>query len=218
MSNTMYDSLIDRLILFFTGERFQDEVASAKKDFFDESGIVDEESPNFEMRMTQFLEWYLFSRKLREVNLTPAEYALELPEFEMSSDERPLFENLVGIRHSLFEFLKIRGNDIYVKDLWLGKKIVIPNSPVNIGFNRDEIFDARVIPDGDTFRFTRAFCFHPPEASRYILSEIKRIRKLENPDEEEAFMLKLMKMRYRYEQYRHLKLEYIYTNEKKIKF
>lgn len=218
MSSAMYDALIDRLILFFTGERFHDEVASAKKDFFDESGVVDEESPNFEMRMTQFLEWYLFSRKLSDTNLTPAEYALELPEFEMSSEERPAFENLVAIRHSLFEFLKIRGNDIYVKDLWLGKKIVIPNSPVNIGFNRDEIFDARVIPDGDAFRFTRAFCFHPPEASRYILSEIKRIRKLESPIEEEAFMLKLLKMRYRYEQYRHLKLEYVYTNEKKIKF
>lgn len=214
----MYEDLIDRLIVFFTAEKFQDEVAAAKREFFDESGIVDEDHPHFEMRMTQFLEWYLFSRRMNDTGKTPAEYALEIPDFEMTSDERPAFENLVGVRHSLFEFLKIRGNDVYVRDLWLGKKIVIPDSPVNIGFNRDEIFDARVIPDGDVFRFTRAFCFHPPEASRYILSEIKRIRKLENPAEEEAFMLKLLKMRYRYEQYRHLRLDYIYTNEKRTKF
>ena len=34
----------------------------------------------------------------------------------------------------------------------------------------------------------------------------------------EALMLKLLKMRYKYEQYRHLKLDYVYTNEKKVKF
>lgn len=218
MSDLMYNELIDRLILFFTGARFREEVVAAKKDFFDEAGIVDEESQAFEMRMTQFLEWYLFTRKLRELNLTPAVYVLQLSEFEMTSAERPAYENLAAIRHGLFEFLKIRGDDIYIKDLWLGKKIIIRDSPINIGFNRDEIFDARLIPDGEGFRFSRAFCFHPAEAARYISGEMKRIRKLENPAEEEALMLKLMKMRYKYEQYRHLKLEYVYTNEKKLRF
>lgn len=214
----MYENLIDRLILFFTGERFKDDVAIAKKDFFDEAGVMDEENYSFEMRMTQFLEWYLFTRKLTEPQLTPAQYALQLEDFQMTSQERPDFENLAATRHGLFEFIKIRGEDIHIKDLWLNKKIVIPNSPINIGFNRDEIFDARLIPVGENFQFSRAFCFHPAEASRYILGEIKRIRKLENPAEEEAFMLRLLKMRYKYEQYRHLKLEYVYTNEKKIRF
>lgn len=214
----MYDELIDRLILYFTADRFKDDVASGKKEFFDEAGVVDEESQVFEMRMTQFLEWYLFTRRLGGVGLVPAVYALQLPDFKMTAAERPAFENLATVRHGLFEFQKIRGDDIYIKDLWLNKKIVIRNSPINIGFNRDEIFDARLIPEGDGFRFSRAFCFHPMEASKFILSEIKRIRKLENHDEEEAFMLRLMKMRYKYEQYRHLKLEYVYTNEKKVRF
>jgi hypothetical protein len=214
----MYENLIDRLILFFTTDRFKNEVAVGKKTFFDEAGIMDEESQVFEMRMTQFLEWYLFTRRLTESGLTPAQYALQLPDFEMTSQERPQFENLAAVRHGLFEFIKLRGEDIHVKDLWLNKKIVIPNSPINIGFNRDEIFDARLIPGGETFAFSRAFCFHPSEASRYIMGEIKRIRKLENPDEEETFMLRLLKMRYKYEQYRHLKLEYVYTNEKRVRF
>jgi hypothetical protein len=214
----MYENLIDRLILFFTADRFKNEVTTGKKAFFDEAGIMDEESQVFEMRMTQFLEWYLFTRKLTDSGLTPAQYALQLPDFEMTSQERPQFENLASIRHGLFEFIKLRGEDIHVKDLWLNKKIVIPNSPINIGFNRDEIFDARLIPVGETFSFSRAFCFHPSEASRYIMGEIKRIRKLESPDEEEGFMLRLLKMRYKYEQYRHLKLEYVYTNEKRVRF
>lgn len=216
------NELIDRLITFFTSERFANEVAGAKKEFFDESGVMDEENQDFEMRMTQFLEWYLFTRPLAEVGITPAYYALQLPEFGMTAEERPQFEKLAGTRHSLFEFLKIRGDDIYVRDLILNKKIVIPNSPINIGFSREEFFDARLIPDGEHYQFSRAFCFHPEDASKYILSEIKRIKKSGRPNdnvaEEEAFMLRLLKMRYKYEQYRHLKLEYVYTNEKKVRF
>lgn len=212
------NELIDRLITFFTSDQFQEEVARAKKDFFDESGVMDEENQDFEMRMTQFLEWYLFTRHLTGIGITPAFYALQLPEFKMTAEERPLFEKLAVTRHSLFEFLKIRGDDIYVRDLFLNKKIIIPNSPINIGFSREEFFDARLVPDGENFQFSRAFCFHPEEASKFILSEIKRIKKSGKPGEDETFMLRLLKMRYKYEQYRHLKLEYVYTNEKKVRF
>jgi hypothetical protein len=215
---TIFDDYIDRLTLFFTGDLFRTDVAAGKKEFFDEAGVMDEENHAFEMRMTQFLEWYLFSRTLDRIGQTPAQYALELEEFKMTAEERPKFENLALTQHGLFEFLKIRGEDIHIKHLFLDKKIVIQNSPISIGFNRDEIFDARLIPDQDGFRFSRGFCFHPAEASGYILSEVKKLRKTDNPIESEAFMLRLLKLRYKYEQYRHLKLDYVYTNEKKVRF
>jgi hypothetical protein len=215
---TIFDELTERLTLFFTSDRFKSEVAAAKKEFFDEAGVMDEENHAFEMRMTQFLEWYLFTRRLAAEGMTPAEYALQSEDFAMTSQERPLFENLASVRHSLFEFLKIRGDDIYIRDLFLDKKIVIYRSPIRIGFNRNEIFDARLIPDGEHFHFTKGFCFHPTEATKYILGEIKKLRKIESPAKEEALMLRLLKIRYKYEQYRHLKLEYVYTNEKKVRF
>jgi hypothetical protein len=213
----MYEELIDRLTTYFTGDQYRDDVAIAKKEFFDEAGIMDEENHQFEMRMTQFLEWFLFTRRLKGAELTPAQYALQLEDFEMTADERPLFENLATTRHSLYEFLKIRGDDIHIRDLFLDKKIVIHDSPIRIGFNRDEFFDGRLIPHGEEFHFARSFCFHPGEASKYILGEVKKLRK-SSASEQEAFMLKLLKMRYKYEQYRHLKLDYVYTNEKKVRF
>jgi hypothetical protein len=218
----MYEELIDRLTLHFTNDPYRAEVAAAKKEFFDEAGIMDEESQFFEMRMTQFLEWYLFTRPLSLAigagRVTPAVRALEIEEFVMTADERPAFESLACIRHSLFEFVRIRGEEIHIHDLLLDKPIVIYGSPIRIGFSRDEIFDARLIPDGEQFHFSRAFCFHPAEASRYILAEIKKLRKSKNTSDEETFMLKAIKMRYKYEQYRHLKLDYVYTNEKKVRF
>jgi hypothetical protein len=212
-----YEELTERLIVHFAGESFATDVAAAKKAFFDEAGIMDEENAAFEMRMTQFLEWYLFARPLAGGPLTPAQVALQAEDFPIAEGERPFFENLANSRHSLFEFVKIRGDDIYVRDLFHSKKIVIRGSPIRIGFSREEIFDARLIPTGEEFSFSRAFCFHPEDAAKYIHSEVKKARK-SPPAEQEALMLRLLKMRYKYEQYRHLKLDYVYTNEKKVRF
>lgn len=217
-----FEPLIDRLIVHFTGDAWRAEVATAKKDFFQDAGIMDEQTDHFEMRMTQFLDWYLFTRKLTGRNVTPAQFALEIDDFKMTAEERVLFESLSEAKHSLFEFLRLRGRDIFVKDLILDKEIVLRESQVNIGFSRDEIFEARLIPYGEDFVFARSFCFHPGEARGFIDEEIGKLQDIEDENESqaatEAFLLRLMKMRYKYEQFRHLKLEYIYTNEKKVRF
>lgn len=215
--NNRYEELTERLIVHFAGEKFATDVAAAKKEFFDEAGIMDEENASFEMRMTQFLEWYLFARPMAGGALTPSQVALQSDDFAIDPSERLLFENLASSRHSVFEFVKIRGDDIYVKDLFQQKSVVIRGSPIRIGFSRDELFDARLIPTGEEFSFSRAFCFHPEGASKFIQTEVKKVRKAPQP-EREALMLRLLKMRYKFEQYRHLKLDYIYTNEKKVRF
>lgn len=212
-----YESLIERLIAYFTGPKFVKDISAAKREFFDDAGIMDEATPDFEVRMTQFLDWYLFSRGLHQVHLTPSQYALQISDFKMEPSERPAFENLANVRHSLFDFNRVRGSDIYVQDLFSDEEIVIRNSDVRIGFNRDEIFDARLIPNGEERVFAKGFCFHPVEASRFITGEIKKLRKASD-EEREILMLRLLKMRYKYDQYRHLKLDFIYTTEKKVRF
>ncbi len=217
-----FEPLIDRLIVYFTGDAWRAEVANAKKEFFQDAGIMDEQTDHFEMRMTQFLDWYLFTRKLTGRDVSPAQFALEIDDFAMTADERLLFECLSEPQHSLYEFLRLRGRDIFVKDLILDKEVILRESQVNIGFSRDEIFEARLIPFGEDFVFARSFCFHPNEARGFVDEEIKKLQDIEDETESniaiEAFLLRLMKMRYKYEQFRHLKLEYIYTNEKKVRF
>ncbi len=213
----IYHELIDRLIVYYTGHEFTREVADAKREFFDEAGVMDEENIFFEMRVTQFLEWYLFSRPLMSNLLTPAQSALVDKPFVKSESEIEKFQNLSRIKHSLFEFQKIRGDDVFIRDLFSGEKILIQKSPIQIGFSREEIFDARLIPDGNQYQFTRAFAFHPHEATDYILDEIKKVQRADFVLQD-VLMLRLLKMRYKYEQYRHLKLEHVYTNERKVRF
>jgi hypothetical protein len=212
----MYDQCMELLLGHFASGAYSGEVTEAKREFFEQAGIVDEDSAHFEVRMAQFLDWYIFSRELSREHLTPIQYVLDKPPFEVTEETRPYFEDMSNIKHSLYEFVKIKGTDITVRDLFEGKKITLKDSAVSAGFSPDEIFEARIIPSAQNNTFAKGFCFHPPEAKGFILKEIKKVKNLDK-GQREALMLRLLKMRYKFEQYKHIRLEFIYTNDSKLR-
>ncbi|MGE3975651.1 MAG: hypothetical protein AB7F59_14085 [Bdellovibrionales bacterium] len=212
----MMDRLIEKLLNYFTGAAYREEVIQAKKDFFEDAGLVGDESAYYEMRMSQFLDWYLFTRELSKTHLPPVQYAIENNLIGFEESDHALFESFGKCQHSLFEFIKVRGGDVYIRDLFTGKKIELRDSHVTSGFNSDEIFETRVIPYNNTHMFAKGFCFHPAEAKSFILKEIKKVKHLDMA-QKEALMFRLLKMRYKFEQYKHIRLEYIYTNDVKLR-
>ena len=48
------------------------------------------------------------------------------------------------------------------------------------------------------------------------LKEVKKVRHLDVSQQEEL-MFRLLKMRYRHEQYRHIRVDYIYSNDSKLR-
>lgn len=213
----IYDQIVERLLQHFTSGSFETEAAEAKVQFFNDLGDGPGDSEVFELRMSQFLDWYLFSRKLIKQQIPPILWALQSIDFKIEETERIYYANLAEARHSLFEFLKSSKNTLYIKDLFTGKKLQLVDSPVIEGFNKNDIFETRVFPHEDTFVLTKGFCFHPVEANKFILKEIKRAKKKDLTFQEEL-MFNLMKMRYKYDRYRHIPLEMIYTKETKLKF
>ena len=211
-----YENLLEKLIQVFTGPDYQREVLEAKREFFERAGIVDEESVNFETRMSQFLDWYMFSRELSDMHLPPVNYYLSKNRDQISQELMVPYENLTKTYHSLFEFLKLRDADIYVRCLFSKKKYELVDSVITAGFTTDEVFEARLIPFEKTWVFTKGFCFHPAEATKFILKEIKQVRHLDQTHKE-ALMLKLLKMRYKFEQYKHIRLNFIYSNDSKLR-
>lgn len=210
-----YFQLIEKILGHFAGDTFKDEVRQAKSEFFDNAGILDEHSEQFELRMSQFFDWYFFTREMKGYAQTPLDAVFMARELRFTPEELALIEDLKKHRHSLFEFVKIKDQDVTIKDLLQNKKIVVKNSPWTFGFDSEELFEARLIPYGDNWIFTKGFCFHPQDAKKYILSEVKRHRK--DPDlNPEDMMLKLVKMRYKFERYRHVKIDMIYTNESRL--
>lgn len=206
---TEYNQLMDKILQFFAGEQFQDEIRLAKRDFFDSSSVFDEGSSHFELRMAQFFDWYFFTRKLRGYECTPLDGALLPRELKYTPAEIEMLHIMKRHRNSLFEYIKTKNGNLIIRDLISDKKLTVKESPFISGFADDEIFQVRLIPIGDSFIFTRGFCFHPPESRKFIMKEAKRYRK--NPDlNVEELLLRLTKMRYKYEQYKHVTVDKIY--------
>lgn len=212
------EPVFETLLNHYTSKSFLDELKEAKQEFFESAGIVDDEDHQFEPRMAQFLDWYLFSRPMKNVEIPPIQLALQSNDFlaKVSDKDQELLNSLSNTTHSLFEFVKVRGDDVYVRDLFTKKKVVLRGSGIFVGFNPDEIFDTRVIPIEGNFVFAKGFCFHPPAAKKFILKEVKKVRHLDH-SHHENLMFRLLKMRYKLEQYKHIKMEYIYTNDPKLK-
>ena len=210
-----YEKLIEKILNHFVSEAFTDELAMAKKEFFENAGTLDENSDHYESRMAQFYDWYFFTRELKGFGQTPLDACLLVRELRFSDEELQTLEILKRHRHSIFEFIKIKNGDVYIKDLMANQKLVVKQSSYVFGFDADELFEVRLIPQGDSYVFTRGFCFHPESAKKFILNEVKRHRK--DPDlDPDILMLRLIKMRYKFEQYKHVKPELIYSNDGKL--
>ncbi len=217
----IYENLIDRIMQHYTGPGYEKEVSQAKLQFSEWAGAFDETLPNFDMRMAQFSDWYIFTRALTDKKITPIEYAVDDPSFKIDESERPDLQNIRNSRHSLFDFLKLKKNDVYIKDLFSGLKYVIKDSQVTAGFDSKEFFEARLIPHENAFVFSNSFCFHPTEVSKYILKEIKTAKKATDvsPDvAREALIIRLFQMKCKHDRYKHLKLKDIYSNDSKLRF
>ncbi len=215
-----YYEIIDGLMQFYAAGPFADEAVAAKLEFFELAGIFDEQSPSFDMRMAQFTDWYLFSRPLTSSGLVPIAHHLVNRPARVSESDLPYLKNMSLNRLSLFEFIKIKNQDVYVKDLFSKYKLVIKNSPVTYGFTPEEYFQARLIPHQDSFLFSIAFCFHPPEATKFINAQVKLVNKLPDEQQKEArerLVLRLFRMRNKFEQYRHVGIKEIYSNESRLR-
>ncbi|MFN8845711.1 MAG: hypothetical protein ACK5V3_02400 [Bdellovibrionales bacterium] len=210
-----FEMLMEKILKVFAGPQFQEELSRAKRNFF-ESTVPNEENPElFDQRMSQFYDWYFFTREMEGFGQTPLDVCEGSRELRFSSAEKSLLIAMRKHRHSIFQFLKLKGEDVYIKDLMRNEKLIVKKSRQIFGFDTEEFFEARLIPYEDSYVFARGFCFHPESAQKYIIGEIKKHKK--NPDlNPEDFLLRLIKMRYKFEQYRHVKPEMIYSEDSKV--
>lgn len=213
-----YSQWIEKLILYFSSAKYAQELAEAKKYFFGDVGLNVADTDSYEKRMDLFFDWYIFSRPLAGINITPIKLALEIEEFPIENDsERAIYKNLALTSHSLFEVVKIKGNDVFLKDLFRGTKHQIKDSLINFVGQNGSLIDIHIIPEGKFHQVTKGICVHPPESQKFILQELKKLKKV-SPQEWENFMLKLLRMYFKLDQYQHLQCSQVYSNESPVRF
>jgi hypothetical protein len=180
--------LIDRLAESYSEGEHKLEAMRAREEYFDRAGkVFDDDAELFESRMASFLEWYVLERPFKD-GPPPAVRTLAV-EPALPPEERRGIAQLAASHRSLFELHKVGDHELDVEDAIGGARFAVTERRKTLGFSEGDVFEARVIWDGQAVVFGRTFLFHPPDAREAALDWAGAARARGLPRDEILFHL-----------------------------
>lgn len=205
-----YRFAIERITEEYTKGDFFREVFDAKKEYFEELGVIPEDDPDFENQMDMFMGWYLFDRPLRAFDLSPVILFYRKHKQELSPEDEPKFAALTEAKHSIYEILKVREGALMLRDLVNRQKFEVLDDRLKVGFSKGDLFEARLVPDGKNFVFIDGFCFHPKDAFKFIAEQMKKVRE-DDHAQRTKLLRQLGQMKTKNLRFPHIDVKHIYT-------
>jgi hypothetical protein len=203
--------LHERLLSWATAEPRKDDLLAAKREHFARHGEPHEEDRSYEVRLNAMLDHYLYDFRPQGGTGTTLERFMEAEGPSLGSAELAAYRDLAMNVHALFEVRRIREGEVRVRDVFTGSDHDVTERRQVAGLEKGDLLEARLIPFGGALLFSGAFLYHPREARKTILAEVKRLKKEagEEPDVR-AFLGTLARMALKLERYRNVRLESIY--------
>jgi hypothetical protein len=170
----MLHRLLDRLAERYSEREHKLEAMRAREEYFDRAGkVFDDDAELFEGRMASFLEWYVLERPMAGIGLTPVACAVE-EGGALPGDERRALAALATSHRSVFELFETSGEVLDIEDLVGGGRFAVRERRKPLGMTAGDLFEARLLWDGETVVFGRTFLFHPPDAREVVLEWVEK--------------------------------------------
>lgn len=190
---------------YTTGDNYN-LLKEAKDYYIDATGRIDDETDEYESRMSSFNDWFIFNFRREDGRRIIDDY---ISEFKIDDELAKSFHN---VSYSLFSFVKYNfKKQVVLKDILHDEKYVVQKDQSNIGLVPDDLFVGRVISyNGENF-VLRGMCTLPSTLLSKLKKESKKIRKLNSQVEEESFLLKLEQLKTKSLQYSHIDVSQIFA-------
>jgi hypothetical protein len=205
--------LHERLLSWATADARKDELLRAKRAHFERYGEPHEEDRSYEVRLNGMLDHYLYDHRPAGGTGTTLERFIEAEGASLSPEDLAGFRDLTSNVHGLFEVRKIREGEVRLRDPFSGKDHDVTERRQVAGLEKGDLLEARLLPHGGALFFSGAFLYHPREARKAILAEVKKLKKAAGKEGEpdvKAFLGLLSRMALKLERYRNVRLESIY--------
>jgi hypothetical protein len=212
---TDYQSFLEQLIAFASAEPRKADLIAAKAEYFGLTGEIYEDDKQFEMRMASFLDYYLFDRRSPVTGRTPAQEVYEDKQRTGDPAQVVGFRAFTETVHGLFEVRKLGKGAVRLREIHSGKDHNVTERRQMAGLEKGDILEARLIPFGGHLLFSSAFCYHPREASKSIVKEVKRRKKATPPVPVDDLVWECAKRSLKADRYRQIAVEKIYDFENK---
>ena len=185
----------------------------AKREHFEEYGEPHEEDRSYEVRVNGMLDAYLYEFRLPGSPLSTVERFVESEGTALPAEDLAAYRALAQSVHALFEVRKIKDGFVRLRDVFTSKDVEVTERRQVAGLNKDDVLEARLLPFEGGLFFSGAFLYHPREARKPILGEVKRMRKDAGKEaviDVRPFLARLSRMALKMERYRNVRLESIY--------
>ena len=205
--------LHERLLSWATAEPRKDDLLAARKDYFGRHGEPHEEDRSYEVRQNAMLDHYLYDFRPAPGAGTTLERFLAAEGSLLSPEELAAYRDLASNVHGLLEVRKIADAQVRLRDVFTGADHDVTERRQVAGLEKGDLIEARLLPFGGALFFSGAFLYHPREARKLILAEVKRTKKAASrldPPDVKAFLATLSQMAMKLERYRNVRLESIY--------
>jgi len=209
----MLQQLHERLLSWATDAPRDQDLLRARKEHLERHGEPHEEDRSYEIRVNGMLDHYLYDFRPAEGLGTTLERFLAEVGPSLPPEELAAYRALAQNIHRLFEVRKIQEGRIRLRDVFSGRDHDVTERRHVAGLEKSDLIEARLLPFEGTLLFSGAFLYHPREARKAVLAEVKRMRKAAPNGADidvEAFLARLSQMALKMERYRNVRLESIY--------
>ena len=205
------EKYLETIVHYASGEKNKEDLLQAREVFFEKLGSVSDKEDDYEEKLRKFLDWYIFDRPMKDTGKPPVHTFFEKFHRTFSKEDEAIYDGFRKSFQSLFIVKKSDEEGIWIKDL-ISKKKYFVEDEVPKGFFHDEIFQVRLIPYRDGYRFGESFCFHPLAANKVILKKAKKLD-CKKPEEIQRFLNDLLQRRQNSERYKHVDALRFYESE-----
>ena len=181
----MIKETLDNLIKIATSDLFSENILEARNEYKIKTGNVYEDDKSYESKMALFLDWYIFSRIDLKSKKTTLEKIIERDKEILSTNILKAFEGFTKSIHGIFMAKKIKDHSAQVINLFDKKKYEVVEPIQKFYFQKNEIFEGRLLSFNNIYYFTGNYCFHPKDSYKYIQQEVKKIYSKKKVDEKE---------------------------------
>lgn len=199
-------SHLDEILKTYSEGDYYDNVVTAKKKYFELTGLTNEEDDDYESRMRSFNDWFIMHYPLKGES-TPLQLYLDSKEVPEESREA-----LANFRYSIFEFSgKNLSGKFVIKDLLVNEKIIFTENSSPIPVFKGDIFIGRLLNIGEDYFFMNGMCLLPKEGSSIIKKQVKKVRKQSENENQSDFLLQLENLKTKWKRFGHVDASRIFT-------
>lgn len=198
---------LDKILNIYSMDDHRDTLLEAKKIYFEKTGAIHDDDPDYESRMRCFNDWYISSFISSKGTTTVIKDYVN-----NHNIEEDISDSLLNIHHSLFVFSKKTfSKKMIVKDILHKNKYTLDKDSIAVGLVEGDLFTGRILSyEGKNFLLS-GVCLYPKEVEPILEKRSKVVRKKKEPLEDYKFLMKLEALKTKWQRYGHVGLDKIFT-------